>query len=160
MQALTAIVTHRAAKHSCLHLTNLTWFVAVCISSISIHSSRVLVGIIRNTLAGQNRLFTFMTQPLGTSLWLWLRGGDPGLLRALLSRPALLRAMLIGHVLLWDPCLVQPLLQSQALPSCLARVQRHGLARGSVPLECPALLRALLNSPCLMMKLRTVARII
>ena len=68
MQALTSVVTHRAAKHSRLRLTNLTWFVAVCISSI--HSSRAFVGIIRNRLAGQERLFAFLTQPLGTSLWL------------------------------------------------------------------------------------------
>ena len=156
MQDLTGVVTHRAAKHSRLRLTNLTWFVAVCISSTSIHSSRALVGIIRNTLASQKRLFAFLTQPLGTSLWLWPRGGDPGLMRALLNRPALLWTMLTGHAVLWDPCLVQPLLQR---PSCLAQAQRRGLLRGPVLLEHPALLRAALNSPGQMMKLRTMARI-
>ena len=137
--------THRAAKHSCLRLTELTWFVAVRISvHISLHSSRALVGNIRNTLASQKRLLAFLTQPMGAPLWLRLRGGDPGLLRALLcrpallrallsrpallmlrallSRPALLRALLTGHALLWDPCLVQPLLQGPALPCCLAWV--------------------------------------
>jgi len=132
--------------------------VAVCISSISSRSSWALVGIIRTKLVSQKRLFAFLTQPLGTSLWLWPRGGDPALLRALLRRPALLRAMLTGHALLWDPCLLQPLLQSPALPSCLAWVQRCGMLRGSVLLEHPALLRALVNSPCKMMKLGTTAR--